>query len=201
MPNILWMVVLTCSTCAIIFSAALEQPAMFLATSAGVSFGISLIAIREIQTLRDAGASRNVIGSSVARFMGLIWTWGALGLIVSYSLVLQGTWPSWWMYFLVFAAGAAACLTYSSKLDRNEDEGVIDDAMLCYGRHIISVQLAAMLVSMTWLGVNTSKNLLSTTNPEWVANIIFLGASIALAAISVGALVHDKVGTPEQKLA
>ena len=198
MTGVIWMVVLTFSTCVIILSAALGQPSLLMAMSAGVSFGIALMAIREIRAIEAAGGSRRVLNSVVARFMGLVWTWGALGLVVSYGLILSDTWPEWWMYFLSFAGAAVLCLLYSSTLERDEAQGKKDDATVDLGRPIFILQLVGMLGTMIWLAVSPSMNLLSAASPDWVANNIFFGGAIALTAISAYALLQDKITDPEK---
>jgi hypothetical protein len=192
MSNIVWMVVLTLCTCAIILSAAIGEPSIVMAMSAGISFSIAVLAIRELQALEEAGASRRAIKSAMARFMGLVWIWGALGLVVSYGLILSGTWPNWWIFFIAFAAAGVLCLFYSTTLDRDEALQRDDDMLTGLGRPIIILQLTGMLVTMAWLATNPSQNLLTTESPSWVANNIFFGGAIALTAICAYALLHVK---------
>ncbi len=195
MSNIIWMIVLTLCTSAIILSAAVGEPSIVMMMSAGVSFGIAVIAIREIRALEAAGASRRILNSAVARFMGLVWTWGALGLVVSYGLVLSNNWPNWFAYFVAFAAAGVLCLFYSSTLDRDEALKRDDETLVNLSRPIMIGQLVAMLGTMAWLALSPSKSLLSTAQPDWVANNIFFGGAIALIAICSYALLFDKTET------
>src|SRR5687768_14219999 len=70
-----------------------------MAIAAAVGFCIALAAARE---LRQPGvaASPEVLASVGTRHLGLVWTWGALALIVTYVFVLQ--WREWWHFSLVF---------------------------------------------------------------------------------------------------
>jgi hypothetical protein len=191
MSNMTWVVVLTLSTCAIIFSAAMAEPKTFLALTALVSLAISLTAIREFYGLEDAGAPKRVMNSSIARYMGLVWCWAAMCMMVSYNLTLAGTWTEWWKYFLVFAFMATGCMFYSTLLEREEAVASTDEKIIGLFRPFATAQMAAIVIAMGWLTLDRKAPLMSTASPDWLANIIFFGGAIALTAISSYALLRD----------
>jgi anaerobic C4-dicarboxylate transporter len=117
--------------------------------------------------------------------------WGALGLLVSYSQILNATWDSWPIFFGTFAAAAVACLLYAATVDRDELLGREDSSMVNLGRYLTIAQLILMLVTLIGLWLDPNRQLLSTADPEWVANNIFAAGAIALTAVSGYALLRD----------
>lgn len=195
MSQIIWMIILTVSVCAIILSAAIGDPQTLMAMTGIVSFALALIAIGEHRHLKAANATRGALSASIARHMGLIWAWGALGLLVSYGLILSETWPSWVIYFGFTGATASACLLFAATFDRDEKLGRKDDAMLKLGRYLMMTQMAGMLTTLIAIAIDPNKQLLTTTQPDWIANNIFVAGAIALTAICAYALMQDK--TPD----
>ncbi len=196
MSQIIWMIILTVSVCAIILSAASGAPASLMAMSGIVSFAMAMVAIREHRQLEAANATRGAIAASTARHMGFIWIWGALGLLVSYGLMLNETWPSWPVYFAMLGAAAVACLVFASALDRDEKAGHDDGIMINLGKYLIIAQLLGMLAALVVIWLDPAKQLLSVANPDWVANNIFVSGAFALTVISAHALLRDKPAAP-----
>ena len=192
MSQLIWMTILTISVCAIILSAAIGDPTTLMAMTSIVSFGLALVAIKDHRTLEAANASRSKLSSSTARHMGLIWFWGALGLLVSYGLILSETWHEWPVFFGGFTAAAVACLLYAATLDRDEELARKDDTMVNLGRYLTIAQLLGMLATLIGIAIDPDKQLLSAARPDWVANNIFVAGAIALTAVSAYALMQDK---------
>lgn len=187
---IIWMFILTVSVCAIIFSAALGDPNIHMAMTGLVSLGMALLAIRENMTLRAQGASRNEVSASTARYMGLVWLWGALALFVTYMFILQ--WVEWWQFFLGFAAAGVLCLLLATAIARDEESGRKDETILMMARYLAIGQLIGMLITMAGLTIDPDKRFLNTSFPDWAANNVFFFGAIALAAITTHALIYDR---------
>lgn len=192
MSQVLWMIILTVSVCAMILSASIGDPATLMAMTGIVSFALALVAISEHRRLETANASRGTLSASIARSMGLIWFWGALGLLVSYGLILSATWPVWPVFFGLFATAAVACLLFAATLDRDESLGRKDDHMIELGNYLMITQLLGMLATLILMAVDPSKQLLSSEQPDWVANNIFVAGAIALTAVSAYALIQNR---------
>jgi hypothetical protein len=186
-----WMVALTLSILAIIFTAALNSPVAHMMASGLVSTALALTAIREHNQLRAAGASRSEIGSSTARNTGLIWAWGALGLCITYALILENHFPEWWHFGLGFALAAVASIVFSNMLDRDQASGKVDQSVMSIGRVLVMLQLlgvTAGAIALLWDG----KFPRAVSFPDWAAcNIFFFGA-LAIGAISLNALLASK---------
>lgn len=190
---IIWMIVLTISVTAIILSAAMGEPTLHMAMTGIVSMGMALMAIRENTAMRGSGAARSLITASTARYMGLVWLWGALAILVTYMFILQ--WHEWWQFFLGFAAAGILCLLLAIAIERDSEAGRHDETILSMARYLAIGQLAGMVIGVAGLAIDTSKRFLDVTQPEWAANNIFLFGAIALAAITAHALMNDKPAT------
>lgn len=195
MSQVLWMIILTISVCAMILSASLGDPSTLMAMTGIVSFALALIAISDHRRLEAANATRGTLSASIARSMGLIWSWGALGLLVSYGLILSETWPVWVVFFGLFATAAVACLLYAATLDRDESLGRKDDHMIELGNYLMITQLLGMLATLILIAFDPSKQLLSSAQPDWVANNIFVAGAIALTGVSAYALIQHRQAT------
>ncbi len=182
-----WMIALTLSICAIILTAAVNNPELHMIASGAVSVVFALTAIREHTALTAAGASKSEVGSSTARNIGLVWAWGALGIFVTYAFILQQKWPEWWHFFLGFAIAAVASIVFSNMLNRDSQQGRVDESVIKVGRILIMVQLAGVVIALISMFVD-GKFPRAATYPDWAAcNIFFFGA-LAIGAISVNAL-------------
>ena len=188
---VVWMLTLALSLSAIVLSAAAGKPAVHLAMTALVSLVVAVLALRENKDLRAARASRSTVAASTARYMGLIWVWGALGLLMTYFFILT-EWKEWWQFFLAFAVVAVLCLFFAATLGNDAEKGQDDETMLRLGRALVWGQLIGMLVTIIGLWVDHNKSFLNVKNPDWAANNIFFFGAIALAAISASSLLADR---------
>lgn len=186
-----WMIALTLSICAIILTAAVNDPLLHMAASGLVSLVFAVVAIRDHNALVAAGAPQSAVGSSTARHIGLVWAWGALGIFVTYAFILEQRWPEWWHFFLGFAIAAVASIVFSNMLDRDTEAGRVDDSVLKIGRALIMVQLVGVIIAVISMFVD-GKFPRDVSFPDWAGcNIFFFGA-IAIAAISINALRSAK---------
>jgi len=187
---IIWMIVLTISVVAIILSAASGDPSVHMVMTGFVSLAIALLAIRENMQLRAAGAGRSAVSAATARYMGLVWLWGALSLLVTYMFILE--WHEWWQFFLGFAALGVLCLLLATAIERDAESGRVDETVLDLTRYLAIGQLAGMLIAIIGLLIDPTKRFLTIEVKDWAANNIFLFGAISLAAITAHALIYDK---------
>ena len=186
-----WMIALTLALCAIIITAAANLPFAHMAASGIVSLVFALIAVRDHASLTEAGASKSVIGSSTARHTGLVWAWGAIGILVTYAFILEDRWPEWWHFFIGFAVAAAASLMFASMLDRDSESGKVDQSVMKIGRALVMVQFIGVIGALISMFVD-GKFPRDPSYADWAGcNIFFFGA-IAIAAISLNALLRSR---------
>ncbi len=186
-----WMISLTLSLCTIILAAGANMPGLHMAASGAVSLIFSVLAIREHNALVAAGANKFTIGGSTARHIGLVWAWGALGIFVTYFLILEQRWPEWPGFFTGFILAGAGCLLFAGMLDRDAQEGSKDQSVMKFGRTLVALQLAGVVVGVVSLLVD-GKFPRDASHADWAAcNIFFFGA-LAIIAISLNALLSTK---------
>ena len=189
-----WMIALTLSICVIVLTAAVNSSGLHMLASGVVSVAFALTAISEHRTLSQAGATRSEIGSSTARNAGLVWAWGALGILVTYGAILQNRWHEWPQFFVGFAMAAAASLVFSNMLNRDSEAGKVDNSVMSIGKALVALQLVCVVIAIISMFID-GKFPRPVTYPDWAAcNIFFFGA-LAIAAISANALLADKKTT------
>jgi hypothetical protein len=117
----------------------------------------------------------------------LVWTWGALAILVTYTLAVQNRWPEWWHFFLGFALAAVVSLAFAKMLRRDAEAGRVDAPLMKAGRALIVLQLIGVTAGVISMFAD-GKFPREATHPDWAAcNIFFFGA-LAIAAISINAL-------------
>ena len=190
---IIWMLGIGLSVAALVVTAALKQFYVHMAIAALVSVLLALASISETRTAQAAGmASESSIGIAL-RHMGLVWTWGALALLVTYALNIL-FWREWWQFFIAFFVMAGLSLFLSATLRKDADSGVGDDVLLKVARGFSIFILVAMLITMVGLLVDGKMWRFTTIagmrrgSQDWAANNIFFFGAMALAAISWNAI-------------
>lgn len=193
---IIWFMLITVSLCLMVIAAGAGAPRVHLGMAGFVSIGIALVAILENGKLRAAGASKTAVAASTARSMGFVYVWGALGIAITYMLVLR--WHEWWHFLSAFAVAGALCLFFSNLLTRDDQAGRVDATMLNIGRYLTWVQLVGMAVAV--VGMIADGKLVRYVNPrhqDWAAQNIFFFGAVALALISAYALWAARNDQPD----
>ena len=186
-----WMINLTLSLCAIILAAGANSPTMHMAASGAVSLVFALLAVREHAALEAANATKSTVGASTARYSGLIWAWGALGILVTYDFIFDQRWPEWIQFFLGFIFAAAGCLFFANMLTRDSASGKDDASVISIGRMLVIFQFVGMMVAAISMLID-GKFPRGIAHPDWAAcNIFFFGA-LSIAAISLNALLSSR---------
>jgi hypothetical protein len=165
-----------------------------MAIAAAVGLGMALAAIRELRQPATA-ISADQLASVGVRYLGLVWTWGAIALIVTYVFILQ--WREWWHFSLVFVALAGACLFLSAALRKDAEGGADDDTMLKLARIWIRVHFGAAIITVIGLVVDGKMaRFLVPRHQDWAAQNIFFFGAIALGLIGWHTLRAMKTAHP-----
>lgn len=190
---VLWALTIAVSVALLVITAAakVSDPRMayvhmFIAAAVCVFFALK--AIQDTRQIVEAGASRPAISARTARYMGYVWAWGALALLVSYGLGVVD-WREWLHFFVGFVICGAAALFFSNMLERDAAEGKTDETILKIGRYLAYAQFFGMMIVM--LGLIIDGKMTRFLNPrfgDWAANNIFFFGALALCAISAYAL-------------
>lgn len=193
---VIWMVTLTAALCAIILSAAVGVPDVHALTACLISLFIAAIAISENRKQVAADTDPLLVAASTARHMGYVWSWGALGLFVTYFFIIQ--WKEWLTFTIGFFVIAVLCLFFARILERDAESANTDGTMLKLGRTLTMVQAGGMIIAMIGLLIDGKIPATHQKSPlwqDWAANNIFFFGALALAAISINSLItqRDKV--------
>lgn len=188
---IIWMTILTIGICLLILAAGAGTPIQFMAVTALISFAIAAIGLREIIALDKQGAAVSAVSASTARYMGLVYAWGALALFATYFFILP-QWHEWPVFCAAFAIVAAISLFFAATMSKDVERGKDDPTLLKIGRILTIAQFAGTIVAVIGLMIDPDKQFLNPLRRDWAAQTIFLFGALALAAISATALFYTR---------
>ncbi len=162
------------------------------AIAAATALIVAGVAVRQCRILLAKAASASEIASSNAWYMGIIWGWGALALIATYTTGVL-VWKEWWQFVLAFAFAALLSLYFASALKKDTLAGKEDETMLRIARYLAIVQLVGMGITMLGLIIDGKMvRFLTLRFTDWAANNIFFFGALGIALISAYALRHNK---------
>lgn len=174
----------------VVYAAREAEPLGLLASAAFVNLLLAAVGAGDRRALRASGAAPSRIESVTARYMGLIWLWGAAALALVYVLVLS--WREWPHFSAAFAGAGLLCLGFSALLAKDARQGRDDATLLRLGRYLGVGQLVGMIATLAGLAVDPDKEILYATDNDWAGNGIFLFGALALALVSAHALIDGK---------
>jgi hypothetical protein len=190
---ILWALGIGASVTALVVTAALKPQYVgmayaHMAIAAGASIAMALIAMGQLrEEAVDRKAHRALRASLGLQYMGLVWGWAMLALLVTYAFVLQ--WREWWHFVLAFALLAGVCLWLAIALRKDAQSDAADDTLLTLARIMTIVHLGAGVITMLGLIIDGKMvRFLVARHQDWAAQNIFFFGALALAAISWSAL-------------
>ena len=194
--RIIWLATLSIGLAAVLWSAANMMPELHTLSAAVVAVVVATAAILDNRRLYRQAASKHRIAASTASYMGLMWTWGALGLLITYVPVFDILrWKEWLVFTLLFAGVAALCVAFAAIIAKDEKRDSADPTMLNMAHYLSIGQLVGMVVAALGLIIDgkfpvTVKK--SIEWQDWAANNIFFFGALALAAITANALYMSR---------
>ena len=168
------MISLAIGLAIIVLSGAVGDVSIHTVAAALISLSMAAMAVTENRQQRKAGASENVVAASTARYMGLVWVWGALSLFTTYYFILS--WKEWLVFTGAFAVIGALCLFFAATLDRDEAAGRTDETLQKLAKYLSIGQLFGMVIVMLGLIIDGKFPAAAEGNPgwqDWAANNIF----------------------------
>lgn len=184
--NVAWLLGIGVAVAILLVAASLNLYYVHMAISAVVGLVIAFCGLREARRIKSRQAS--LLASSSFRYMGLVWTWGALALLVTYNFALQ--WREWWQFFIGFVVLAGLCLFTSATLMKDGAGKQEDATMLNVARILAAVLAVAMVITMVGLLVDgkmwryTTVAGLRPGSQDWAANNVFFFGAMAIAALA-----------------
>jgi hypothetical protein len=158
------------------------------AVAAVAAAAFAALAIRDSNRLLAAHATPTVLAASNANYLGLVWTWGALAIAVTYGTGVL-SWREWFSFFLAFFVAAGLCLFFSAALKKDSGEGKEDATLLQVAHYLTIGQLVGMGLVVVGLLVDGKMTRFKTPRfTDWAANNIFFCGAVAVAVICAYAL-------------
>ena len=190
-----WIGGLIACLAALIFGVSTQRPDVLMLVMSVISVIVVGFVVADNWSMVTHGKNQTAIGGANARHMGFVWSLGALGLLVSYTMFLE--WKEWLVFTSVFGGVALLVIGFSILMERSaanagaleSDTG--DDALLKLARYLTIGQLIGMIATMIGLVVDGKMPASAQANPgwyDWAGNIIFFYGALMLAVISANAL-------------
>lgn len=180
----LWVGALVAGTAAVSY-AATQGYWVQMAVAAVTCAIFVLLALASRARLARTGGSEPLLAGDTSTWMGLVWAWAGLSMLVTYQLVLS--WHEWWQYVLAGVGVAALCLGFSAMMAKDDAAGRKDQALLNIARYLTIGQFAGMIIAIIGMIVD-GKMPRNPAEPDWAANAVFFFGAVALAIISANAL-------------
>ncbi|MDX2288206.1 MAG: hypothetical protein NW217_05225 [Hyphomicrobiaceae bacterium] len=191
-----WMVAIAISIFVLIISAAGGMVTTHTTIACVVALCFAAYAVIDNRRLHEAKASEYQVAASTARHMGLVWAWGALGLLMTYMPSLKILlWKEWLTFTGMFAGLAVLCLFMAATIASDEQKGRQDRSLLNVAHYLSVTQLIGMIIAMVGLVVDKKFPPVVKKSIEWqdwAANTYFFFGAAALAIISANALISAR---------
>jgi hypothetical protein len=161
---------------------------LHFAIAAAVPAVLATLAIVQAGQLQHSRASPSAVAASTARYLAMVWAWGALGIAVTYATQVL-SWREWPQFLAAFSVAAGLSLAFSAMLSRDVAAGKDDPTLLRLARILSIAQLvgmAAVVIGLLLDGKMT--RYLTPRYTDWAANNIFFCGALAVAAICAYAL-------------
>jgi hypothetical protein len=184
---VFWMLGIAFSAGAMVFTVALDAHLAEFALAAIIVTFIAISAVRDFHACDDQHPSRSA--AVLIRHMGMLWSWGAMSIVLIYGTLLQ--WSAWHGVFFVLVLGSGLCLFIANVLERDAAEDAHDSRMVGLVGLIAKVQFGATCIA---IGGLVAYGKLSVDafggDAKWAAVNILLCMGMALAGLSGFAFVQ-----------
>lgn len=187
---VVWIFTLVIAMGVQAITAAMPSIWLHALISAMVSLVIAVLAVRENETPVTSDAEAFALTATNARYMGVVWSWAAVTIAMTYGLVLQ--WPQWWQFVVPFGAAAILCLCFANLMTKGAENTTAERA-LKISRFLAIVQMVGALAAIAGLILGGKLPFLagvpsSHAAREWAAHDVFFFGAMALSAIGFAAL-------------
>jgi hypothetical protein len=193
MPFLVVMIAITSSIIALVLTAAGKAATPSLAyvhfaVAAAAAAAFAILAIRESNRLQATHASPSALAASNASHLGLVWTWGALAIAVTYGTGVL-SWREWFSFLMAFAVAGGLCLFFAATLKKDASAGRSDATLLQVAHYLTIGQLVGMALVVAGLIIDGKMTRFKTPRfTDWAANNIFFCGAVAVAVICAYAL-------------
>ena len=185
---LIWVVGFAISISILALTAGANLQSLHLTICAVISLAIAFSATMEMSKAQAAGQNRSQVAAAIARYMGLLWSWSAVAIAVTYALVLS--WVNWLPIFMILMLGAGTCLFVARILDRESVATAPDARIISLVRFVAWSKFGATCLT---IGGLLAAGKLGADGfggqSRWAAMNIMLCTAIGLSLISGYALI------------
>lgn len=154
-----------------------------------VAIAFTLTFLQASAALRRAGAGQSAIAANTAKYIGMVWAWGALGLAFTYPTGVL-VWREWPHFLAACVVLGGTCFALSAMLGKDAAAGKDDPTMLRIGHYLGIAVLVGMLAAIAGMLIDGKMvRFMTVRYTDWAANNIFFFGAIAMAFISGHALL------------
>lgn len=159
-----------------------------MAIAAIVAIGFAATFIKANTALRASGANQSAIAALTSRFVGYVWTWGALCLLTVYATGILA-WREWLTFSIACIVIAGLSMVFATMLQKDADAGREDATLLKLADALAKILLAGMAITIVGFLIDGKMvRFLTPRFTDWAANNVFFFGAIAVAAITGYAL-------------
>lgn len=184
---LIWVLVFAAGLAGVFFTVEQVAPKLLLAATGTVSLLIALSGMIHRSQFIKNGSPKSAVESLTARYMGFAWLWGALAILLVYTLLLQ--WREWPQFVAGFGIVGLLSLGFSALLARDAELGREDATLLRLGRYLCIGQAIGMVVTLIGLAIDPDKEFIYIRETDWAGNSIFLMGAVSLLLLSAHALM------------
>ncbi len=180
---LVWTLSIGAGSAALAVAAAVKAYYLHMTIAAAIAVFVALSAIADVR----AAATREDRAEITLRYLGLVWTWTALNLFITYAFGLG--WRPWLPLFVACFLAGGLCIFVASILRREAAGDEQDEAFTRMARLIAMAQLVVTGSTLSTLGLEAFVLQGAGIRQQgWAASNLFLVSSLALAAVSLNML-------------
>ena len=186
---IIWVAAFVAGAVGLLLAAVAGMPWTHAAIALATIGFVVLTALRDNRSAIESGAGRAQLASRNARFIGTIWCWAALSILIMY-----GTGVLHWREWLTFVIGcvvAAGLSLFLSSLLRGEES---NSPVARLARGFGALQAVGMVATIGGLWLDGK--LLRFTREDWGAHNVFLFGALGILVITLIAFDSERKGKP-----
>lgn len=193
---ILGLAIIVMSLVMLVFTAAgrsapgpdgLTMAYAHMAICAFMSLAFVAIAIRDINRVTEQGErGAALISGIVAQHSGLVFAWGAAGLMLTYGTGIV-TWVEWHAFLVIFAVLALISFYTARMHFASAETGEVEPRFWKISRYLGMALIGGMIIVMVGLLVDGKMarflEIQRTNWQDWAANNYFFFGALALAIL------------------
>jgi hypothetical protein len=179
---VIWIVAIGISLGMMLMTAAADMNAMHLMLATLITSCIAACGVRDVFKSEEDNGCATGRAAILTRYIGVMWAWSAVAILITYDLVLQ--WDGWYAAFLFLSIGSAGSLFISSILRREAKTSEGDVRLVGLVNVMARAQfvIACLVLGMLFAGGNFADQLGSAS--AWASINICISTAMGFAVLN-----------------